>query len=164
MVGACYVVICINLLSTLVGILEFPNLVKLPKFTSNGREKRKIFLYISSDRHTLKNQSKSMKSPLKLQQIKGFYLLNVFGIDHPESVFGWCLNKGKRPRQCFLFTLNNATSCVPVDHYSAYFYLVWFSFFGFNPCQHITKSLLDTYLVQAGVGKVFIGVYFNKTV
>ena len=117
LVGACYVVICINLLSTLVGILEFPNLVKLPKFTSNGREKRKIFLYISSDRHALKN-SKSVKSPFKVQQIKVFYLLTFVGIDHHELVFGWCLNKGKRPRQCFLFTLNNATSCVPVDHYS----------------------------------------------
>ena len=70
LVGACYVVICINLLSTLVGILEFPNLVKLPKFTSNGRKKRNIFLYISLDRHALKS-SKSIKSPFKVQHIKG---------------------------------------------------------------------------------------------
>ena len=141
MVGACYVVICINLLSTLVGILEFPNLVKLPKFTSNGREKRKIFLHISLDRHALKN-SKSVKSPFKVQQIKGFYLLNVFGIDHPESVFGWCLNKGKRPRQCFLFTLNNATSCVPVDHYSVPRLIFFFLIYSVTQCKKVPPLVI----------------------
>ena len=83
LVGACYVVICINLLSTLVGILEFPNLVKLPKFTSNSRKKRNIILYISSDRHALKG-SKSIKSPFKAQHIKGYDLL-------PSTTLSQCL-------------------------------------------------------------------------
>ena len=83
-------------------------------------------------------------------------------IDHPESVFGLCRNKGKRPRQCWLFTLDNAPSCVPVDHYSAYFYLVPFFVFVINVTQHIThdqKQFLN--LVQAGVGKVNFSYEFT---
>ena len=47
-VGACCVVICINLLSTLVGILEFPNLVKLPKFTFNSKKECSTYYEIKS--------------------------------------------------------------------------------------------------------------------
>ena len=95
LVGACYVVICINLLSTLVGILEFPNLVKLPKFTSNGRKNSKdIFIHFVRDRHTLKTANQYW-SPFQVEHIKGYFLVTCFAIDHPESVFGWCRNKGR---------------------------------------------------------------------
>ena len=94
MVGACRVVICINLLSTLVGILEFPNLVKLPKFTFNAGKIRKISLYIFSKQTHSKNS--------KVQRI---VFVTFVAIDHGLSQ---CLvgveTKASRPRQCWLFT------------------------------------------------------------
>ena len=72
LVGVCYVVICINLLSTLVGILEFPNLVKLPKFTFNaGKNRKHIFIHSEN--------SKLIRSPFKVFTI---FFVTFVAIDH----------------------------------------------------------------------------------
>ena len=117
MVGPCYVVICINLLSTLVGILEFPNLVKLPKFTFNaGKNRKHIFLHFVQTDTFWKQQVNKV-------DIFSSHLLPSTTLS--QSV--WLVSKQKlQPRQCWLFMLDNGPSSVPVDHSSAYFLPVFF--------------------------------------